>query len=157
MNLRVRRVLIVVLLLFTSVTVAPPALDAWQKVHVKGYTKKDGTKVKPHDRNAPKSGSSTYKAPKASKAPKVSPASPPAGRSDRCDNCDRDEHGRILRRGKAKKAFMRSTGYDHGRPGYVIDHIQPLACGGQDIPSNMQWQTAADARAKDGTERAACR
>jgi hypothetical protein len=29
------------------------------------------------------------------------------------------------------------------------DHIVPLACGGPDAVSNMQWQTAADARAKD--------
>jgi len=31
-------------------------------------------------------------------------------------------------------------------PGYVIDHVIPLACGGEDAPSNMQWQTAAEAR-----------
>ena len=28
------------------------------------------------------------------------------------------------------------------------DHIVPLACGGPDAASNMQWQTAADERAK---------
>ena len=37
-------------------------------------------------------------------------------------------------------------------PGYWKDHIVPLACGGPDIPSNMQWQTIADARAKDAWE-----
>ena len=52
---------------------------------------------------------------------------------------------------------MRATGYAHGRPGYIVDHIRPLACGGLDIPSNMQWQTKSDAKAKDKTERAACR
>jgi len=26
--------------------------------------------------------------------------------------------------------------------GYVIDHVVPLACGGADAPSNMQWQTS---------------
>ncbi|CAD6876117.1 HNH endonuclease signature motif containing protein [Methylomonas fluvii] len=41
-------------------------------------------------------------------------------------------------------------------PGYVIDHIEPLACGGADDPSNMQWQTAADAKAKDKWERSDC-
>jgi hypothetical protein len=34
-------------------------------------------------------------------------------------------------------------------PGYIKDHVKPLACGGPDAPSNMQWQTKADAKAKD--------
>jgi hypothetical protein len=34
-----------------------------------------------------------------------------------------------------------STGEGTGPcPGYVIDHIKPLACSGADRPSNMQWQ-----------------
>lgn len=37
-------------------------------------------------------------------------------------------------------------------PGYVIDHVVPLACGGADAPSNMQWQTQAEAKAKDKWE-----
>lgn len=41
-------------------------------------------------------------------------------------------------------------------PGYVIDHICPLACGGQDEPSNMQWQTIAQGKAKDKVERKEC-
>ena len=40
--------------------------------------------------------------------------------------------------------------------GYVIDHINPLACGGADRPSNMQWQTTTEAKAKDKWERKAC-
>ncbi len=47
---------------------------------------------------------------------------------------------------------MRQTGYPHGRPGYVVDHVNPLECGGADLPSNMEWQTIAAARAKDRTE-----
>jgi hypothetical protein len=39
----------------------------------------------------------------------------------------------------------------------VVDHITPLACGGTDTPSNMQWQTKAAAAAKDKTERKGCR
>jgi hypothetical protein len=50
-----------------------------------------------------------------------------------------------------------STGRARGAcPGYVIDHIKPLACGGSDVPANMQWQTRADAAAKDKWERWEC-
>ncbi len=38
-------------------------------------------------------------------------------------------------------------------PGYVIDHVKRLECGGADDPSNMQWQTVAEGKAKDRTER----
>ncbi len=41
-------------------------------------------------------------------------------------------------------------------PGYVIDHIWPLACGGEDHPRNMQWQTVGDGKAKDRWERKVC-
>ena len=41
-------------------------------------------------------------------------------------------------------------------PGYVVDHIEPLACGGPDTPSNMQWQTVPEAKAKDRWERKGC-
>ena len=64
-----------------------------------------------------------------------------------------DSHGRIKRSETAKNDFNRRTGYPHGRPGYVIDHVIPLAKGGKDSPSNMQWQTKADAKAKDKWER----
>ena len=65
----------------------------------------------------------------------------------------RDEHGRIKRSEAAKRNFERETGYLHGRPGYVVDHIIPLSEGGSDDPSNMQWQTKEEAKAKDRTER----
>lgn len=41
-------------------------------------------------------------------------------------------------------------------PGYVIDHVKALACGGADSPANMQWQTVADGKAKDKWERREC-
>ena len=47
---------------------------------------------------------------------------------------------------------MKQTGYPHGRPGYVVDHIIPLKRGGADEPWNMQWQTIAAGKAKDATE-----
>lgn len=52
--------------------------------------------------------------------------------------------------------FQKMTGYPHGRKGYVVDHIVPLACGGADAVSNMQWQTIADGKAKDKWERKLC-
>lgn len=63
---------------------------------------------------------------------------------------------------KAKSLFKAthycpSTGRPKGAcPGYVIDHIIPLACGGADLPNNMQWQTKQEAKAKDKWERRGC-
>jgi len=63
----------------------------------------------------------------------------------------------------AKHEFQRqqpcpSTGQHRGRcPGHIIDHITPLCAGGADEPANMQWQTVADAKAKDVEERRYCR
>ena len=71
-------------------------------------------------------------------------------------------HGRIRRSAAAKDAFKReqpcpSTGRRSGAcPGYVIDHVKPLACGGADDPLNMQWQTIAEGKAKDKWERKGC-
>lgn len=64
----------------------------------------------------------------------------------------RDKEGKIARSEKSKEDFMKKTGYPHGRPGYVVDHIKPLKEGGKDDPSNMQWQTKQDAKAKDKWE-----
>jgi hypothetical protein len=75
---------------------------------------------------------------------------------------ERDGNGRIVRSEAAKNAFKRSnpcpaTGARRGScPGYVIDHIKARACGGADDPSNMQWQTIADSKAKDAWERDGC-
>ncbi len=71
----------------------------------------------------------------------------------------RDSHGRIKRSAAAKNDFKRqhpcpSTGRSNGAcPGYVIDHVKALECGGPDSSSNMQWQTLAAGKAKDKTER----
>ena len=72
---------------------------------------------------------------------------------------ERDSHGRIKRSTAAKDAFKHqnpcpSTGRRTGAcPGYVIDHVRPLANGGRDDPSNMQWQTKEAAKEKDKWER----
>ena len=50
-----------------------------------------------------------------------------------------------------------STGKAKGAcPGYIKDHINPLACGGADAPYNIQWQTTEDAKEKDKWERKGC-
>jgi len=50
-----------------------------------------------------------------------------------------------------------STGLTSGAcPGWVKDHIVPLACSGLDAASNMQWQTIREARAKDKWETKGC-
>jgi hypothetical protein len=51
-----------------------------------------------------------------------------------------------------------STGDTGGAcPGYVIDRVIPVVCGGAEDPDNMQWQSLAEAREKDRWERIGCR
>ena len=77
----------------------------------------------------------------------------PAAAQRQAIGVHRDSHGRIARSSKARTEFKKATGYPHGRPGYVIDHIVPLSRGGSDSPGNMQWQTKTEAKAKDHWER----
>jgi hypothetical protein len=62
----------------------------------------------------------------------------------------------------ARDAFVRahpcpSTGKGYGAcPGYIVDHVVALACGGADDPSNMQWQTLTDSCEKDKWELRQC-
>lgn len=65
-------------------------------------------------------------------------------------------HGRP-RSLEAKHEFWAMTGHPHGWPGHIVDHVIPLACGGADSPSNMQWQTTSEGKAKDKWERRSCR
>lgn len=54
----------------------------------------------------------------------------------------------VERSSSQRAAFVRknpcpSTGNVKGScPGYHVDHVVPLACGGSDHPSNMQWLSA---------------
>jgi hypothetical protein len=66
-------------------------------------------------------------------------------------------HARQHRSWEAKHEFEIETGHPHGWPGHVVDHVIPLACGGPDAPSNMQWESAAEGKAKDRWERYECR
>jgi hypothetical protein len=122
--------------------------DSSKTVHVNGYYRKDGTYVAPYDRRPPgAAGSQTsyhrdYVAEGYTADPTV----------------QRDKNGKIKRSKSERSAFMRehpcpSTGKTSGScPGYVVDHVTPLECGGADVPRNMQWQTTAAGKAKDKTE-----
>ena len=63
---------------------------------------------------------------------------------------------------RARAEFVRmhpcpATGKPRGAcPGWVVDHVVALACGGADHPGNMQWQTVEAAKAKDRWERKGC-
>lgn len=87
-----------------------------------------------------------------------SPSISTGSRSNYCTTCIRSANGRIARSSAAKDEFKHqhpcpSTGSSTGAcSGFVIDHVIPLKRGGADSPSNMQWQTVADAKAKDKIE-----
>jgi hypothetical protein len=142
--------LLLILAIGTSTPLSATGNGRGQKtVHVKEYTKKDGTTVEAHDRKAP--------SPKAEKEDKAeAPKQPAAAAPASSSSVKRDANGRIERSQSAKHQFEAQSGYSHGRPGYVVDHIKPLACGGADTPANMQWQTIEEAKAKDKWERNGC-
>jgi hypothetical protein len=136
--------------------------DKPKTVRVKGYTKKDGTYVAPYSRSetgtAATEGASTSTYHEYHEFSHYRSGHLAEGYT--ADSSVRvSSHGKIKRSGAAKDAFKReqpcpSTGKGSGGcPGYVIDHVDPLECGGPDAPSNMQWQTIADGKAKDKTER----
>ena len=81
-------------------------------------------------------------------------ASLASGSHHRASGVARDKHGHIKRSREARAEFVRShpcpsAGRTRGAcPGYQVDHRQALACGGADDPSNMQWLSTAQHKAK---------
>ena len=75
---------------------------------------------------------------------------------------ERDPNGRIHRSRTEVARFKRmhpcpATGLPYGAcPNFVIDHKNPLACGGADAVRNMQWMTVAAGKEKDKWERKTC-
>ena len=75
---------------------------------------------------------------------------------------ERDSNGRIHRSRTEVARFKHSTVCpatgQRGSycPGYIVDHRVPLACGGLDRVTNMQYQTIAESKAKDRWERKTC-
>jgi len=104
------------------------------------HLKKDGTPDKRYKENRSDYSEPSYSYPSSRS---IHSSYAPGGR---------DKNGRIKRSSAAKHDFMKQSGYPHGRPGYVVDHIIPLKKGGCDCPSNMQWQTKEAAKEKDKWE-----
>jgi len=132
-----------------------------KSVHVNGYYRKDGTYVHGYDRAAPGSASTATSSTLLGGSVKTQPYRKDyIAQNHRPDSSVRiDRHGKIKRSKAEKDAFRRgnpcpSTGKNNGAcPGYVVDHINALECGGADAAGNMQWQTAEAAKEKDRTER----
>ena len=81
-----------------------------------------------------------------------------------CGAPERDDEGRIARSRVVLAEFRRlypcpSTGLIYGScPGWAIDHVIPLACGGCDAVANLQWlplpiKSASGTLPKDRWER----
>jgi hypothetical protein len=92
------------------------------------------------------------------KTPPPQPAKPPKGaKSAPATVPPPVERLRLQRSVAARQAFERQSGYANGRPGYIVEYIVPLSCGGTDTPRNMEWLTLAEARAKNRLQRSSCR
>jgi len=84
-----------------------------------------------------------------------------SGKRFHCKSCTRDAAGKPLGNPAVKEAFARANPCPAGGPGtvcsgYVVDHVTPLACGGDDDAANLQWQTAAEAKRKEAWSETAC-
>lgn len=81
-----------------------------------------------------------------------------------CGTPHRDKSGQIIRRADVLTSFRRehpcpATGAASGAcPGWALNHVVPLACGGCDAVSNLDWmpdsiKSCADTHCRDRFER----
>lgn len=78
--------------------------------------------------------------------------------------CAAEPPAPVKRSSTPRRAFIRAnpcpaTGDAnprHACPGWRVDHVVPLACGGPDSPANMQWLTTEAWAAKSKWERSPC-
>lgn len=134
-------------------------------VHVSGYQRKNGTYVRSHDRAAPglgrhpvSYGRRQYHVYSSHARRTHSPSNRSSGTRSNINNYKNYKRSAAARGHFERDHPCPSTGKRSGScHGYVVDHIKPLACGGADSPLNMQWQTAAESKAKDNTERQGCK
>ena len=83
-------------------------------------------------------------------------------------SCTHTIKAKIVRSAKVRREFIRRhpcpafnvqrSTFPRSKvcPGFEVDHVIPLHCGGRDVPENLQWLTVAEHRAKTKRD-AACR
>jgi hypothetical protein len=76
----------------------------------------------------------------------------PAGAKDYVRLRVAQERGVKERSTHQRRMFLLISGHPNGWPGHIVDHIRALKHGGLDVWWNLQWQTVAEAREKDGAE-----
>ncbi len=85
-----------------------------------------------------------------------------SGKLHPCQGCQRDAAGHFVPRPGIREAFASdhpcpaTGGAGAVCPGYVIDYVTPLACGGEDSPDNLQWQTEGETKRKEAWLAKAC-
>ena len=92
-----------------------------------------------------------HRAPAVRPAPRATPAKAPRA-TKKAPSTTRMKP--IARSRAARAAFVRANPCPINArtsgpcPGWEVDHIVPLACGGPDTPTNMQWLTTKENRRK---------